>query len=47
MLIEQELQLAKSPSFTDTSMKMEPLSVISLLEKRRLRTKWTKMAGCP
>jgi len=27
MLIEQELHLAKSPSFTDTSMKMEPLSV--------------------
>lgn len=27
MLIEQALHLAKSPSFTDTLMKMEPLSV--------------------
>ncbi|MEO2767277.1 hypothetical protein ABHA96_02035 [Ligilactobacillus ruminis] len=27
MLIEQALHLAKSPSFTDTLMKMEPLSI--------------------
>ncbi len=38
-LIYQVLHLAKTLSFTDTSMKMENLSVNGLLEKRRLRTK--------
>ena len=39
--------LAKSLPFTDTSMKMDTLSVIGLSEKCRLRTKWSKTAGCP
>ena len=38
-LIYQVLHLAKTLSFTDTSMRMENLSVNGLLEKRRLRTK--------
>ena len=41
------LHLAKSLSFTDTSMKMGMLSVNSLLEKWRLRTKRSKKAVCP
>ena len=45
-LIYQALHLAKLLPFTDTSMKMGPLSVNGLLEKWRLRTKWAKMAVC-
>ena len=41
------LHLAKSLSFTDTSMKMGMLSVNGLFQKCRLRTKWSKMAVCP
>ena len=41
------LHLAKSLSFTDKSMKIGSLSVIGLLEKWWLRTKWSKMAVCP
>jgi hypothetical protein len=41
------LHLAKSLSFTDKSMKMGMRSVNGLLEKWRLRTKWSKMAVCP
>ena len=39
--------MAKSLPFTDTSSKMGPPSVNGLLEKRRLRTKWAKIADCP
>jgi len=46
-LIYQALHLSKSLPFTDTSMKMGRLSVIGLLEKWRLRTKWAKTAVCP
>ena len=46
-LLYQTLSLAKSLPFTDTSMKMDTLSVIGLLEKWRLRTKWSKIAECP
>ena len=46
-LIYQALHLAKSLPFTDTSGKMGPLSVNGLLEKSRLRTKWSKTAVCP
>ena len=41
------LHLAKSLSFTDKSLKMGMLSVNGLLKKWRLRTKWSKTAGCP
>ncbi|WP_347519324.1 hypothetical protein [Ligilactobacillus ruminis] len=41
------LHLAKSLSFTDTSMKIEILSVNWLIEKWRLRTKWAKISVCP
>ena len=37
----------KSLSFTDTSGKMGLLSVNGLLEKSRLRTKWSETAVCP
>ncbi|WP_181971140.1 hypothetical protein [Ligilactobacillus ruminis] len=47
LLLEQAMHLAKPLPFTDTSMKMDALSVIGLLEKRRLRTKWAKTAVCP
>ena len=46
-LIYQALHLAKSLPFTDKSLKMGLLSVNGLLEKRRLRTKWAKIADCP
>ena len=46
-LIYRSLSLAKSLPITDTSMKTGSLSVIDLLEKWRLRTKWAKMAVCP
>ena len=46
-LIYQALHLAKSLPFTDKSLKMGLLSVNGLLEKWRLRTKWTKTALCP
>jgi len=46
-LILQALHLSKSLPFTDTSMKMDALSVIGLLEKWRLRTTWAKTAVCP
>ena len=39
------LHLAKSLLFTDTSMKMDSLSVIGPPEKWRLRTKWSKIYG--
>ena len=41
------LHLAKSLPFTDKSLKMGLLSVNGLLEKCRLRTKWSKTAFCP
>ena len=47
MLIYQALHLAKSLPFTDKSSKTKALSVIGSLEKRRLRTKRSKMAVCP
>ena len=34
--------MAKAPPFTDISIKMRALSVNRLLEKCRLRTKWSK-----
>ena len=46
-LIYQALHLAKSLPFTDTSGKMGLLSVNGLLEKSRLRTKWSETAVCP
>ena len=46
-LIYQALHLAKSLPFTDKSLKMGLLSVNGSLEKRRLRTKWSKTADCP
>ena len=46
-LIYQALHLAKSLPFTDTSSKMGLLSVNGMLEKSRLRTKWSKTAFCP
>ena len=46
-MIWRALHLAKSLPFTDTAMKMDPLSVNGLLEKWRLRTKWAKTAFCP
>ena len=44
---QSALHLAISLPFTDTSMKMDALSVIGLFEKWRLRTKWSKIADCP
>ena len=41
------LHLVISLPFTDTSMKMDALSVIGLFEKWRLRTKWSKTVDCP
>ena len=41
------LNLSKSLSFTDTSLKMDALSVNGLPEKWRLRTKWSKTTVCP
>ena len=46
-LIYQTPHWEKALPFTDISMKMGSLSVNELLEKRRLRTKWSKMAVCP
>ncbi len=44
---QSALHLAISLPFTDTSMKMDALSVIGLFEKWRLRTNHLKMPVCP